>query len=356
MTGFIDAVQPYYTTESGAAYLGNSLEVMRQLADGSVNLIMTSPPFALQRKKQYGNVDASEYVKWFKDFAREFYRILQDDGSLVVDLGGTWIKGQPTRSLYHFELVIELCKHLFTEHPEKHFYLAEEFFWYNPAKLPSPAEWVNVRRIRVKDAVNMVWWLSKTPNPKANNRKVLQPYSASMQDLLKNGYRAKLRPSGHDISGNFSKDNGGAIPSNLLQIANTESNSRYQQLCREHKIPVHPARFPAGLPEFFVKFLTDEGDIVLDPFAGSNVTGEVCERTKRSWLAIELSEEYLIGSKYRFNGALKSTAAASTCDASPVNAYQRQLLDETAPFNHSDETGGVSSQTDELELSIVRAP
>jgi DNA modification methylase len=320
---------PYYATEWGAAYLADSLELIRSIPDGSVNLVVTSPPFALQRKKQYGNVDASDYVAWFKEFAREFYRVLTDDGSVVVDLGGSWVKGQPTRNLYQFELVIDLCKNLYPELPQQHFYLAEEFFWYNPARLPSPDEWVNVRRIRVKDAVDTVWWLSKTPNPKASNRNVLQPYSDSMQDLLKNGYRAKMRPSGHDISANFSKDNGGAIPSNLLQISNTESNSRYQKLCREAKIAVHPARFPAKLPEFFIKFLTDPGDLVIDPFAGSNVTGEVCERLKRRWIGIEIVEEYLRGSRFRFHGSLENqidqpnavTVPASQREELPVYPY-----------------------------------
>lgn len=332
------AGSPYYSTEIGRAYVGNSLDLLGSLPEKSVNLIMTSPPFALQRKKEYGNVVASEYVAWFSEFAREFYRVLTDDGSLVIDLGGSWVKGQPTRSLYHFELVVELCKHLFPTDPSKHFYLAEEFFWYNPAKLPSPAEWVTVRRIRAKDAVNMVWWLSKTPEPKADNRKVLQPYSVSMQQLLKNGYRAKLRPSGHDISANFSKDNGGAIPSNLLQIANTESNSRYQQLCRKSGIVVHPARFPAGLPEFFVKFLTEEGDLVLDPFAGSNVTGEVCQRLQRSWIAIELVEEYLAGSRFRFDESTvrsegPSTTSAEASALSSVLSHQRRLLETSASFD-----------------------
>lgn len=322
------AATPYYQTERGSAYLGDSLQLLTGLPAGSVNLIMTSPPFALQRKKQYGNVDASEYVEWFKHFAREFYRVLTDDGSLVIDLGGSWVKGQPIRNLYQFELVIELCKHLFATEPEKHFYLAEEFFWYNPAKLPSPAEWVTVRRIRVKDAVNTVWWLSKTPAPKANNRHVLQPYSESMQQLLKNGYRAKLRPSGHDISTNFSKDNGGAIPSNLIQLANTESNSRYQQLCREAGIAIHPARFPAGLPEFFIKFLTDENDLVLDPFAGSNVTGEASERLNRRWLGIELVEEYVRGSKFRFN----TITATTPLPPEPPGFQQRVLLEKATPF------------------------
>lgn len=255
---------------------------------------MTSPPFALQRKKEYGNVDAEDYVSWFMPFAIQFRRILKDHGSLVIDIGGSWVKGQPTRSLYHLELLVALCK-------KAEFHLAQEFFWYNPARLPTPAEWVTVRRVRVKDAINHVWWLSKTPTPKADNRKILKPYSDSMQQLLKNGYKPKLRPSGHNISDKFEKNNGGAIPPNLISIANTESNSHYLTACRDAGIKPHPARYPAALPELFIRFLTDESDIVLDPFAGSNVTGEVCERLRRKWIAFELVEDYLKGSHFRFN-------------------------------------------------------
>jgi len=299
--------EPFYTTQYGAAYVGDALTYMRQMERGSVDLIVTSPPFALKRKKEYGNVTAKDYVPWFMDFAVEFIRVLKDTGSLVVDIGGTWVKGQPTRSLYHFELMITLCKTL-------GFHLAQEFYWYNPSKLPSPAEWVTVRRIRVKDAVNPIWWLSKTPNPKASNWQVLKPYSDSMQKLLKRGYKAKLRPSGHDISENFSKDNKGAIPANLLSLANTDSNSTYLRQCRKHGLKPHPARFPQGLPEFFINFLTDPGDLVVDPFAGSNVTGEVAERLERHWLSFELVEEYLETSKFRFPSLLEQP---STLDMQP---------------------------------------
>jgi site-specific DNA-methyltransferase (cytosine-N4-specific) len=285
---------PFYSTTLGAAYLGDSLEYLRQIPDSSVDLIMTSPPFALERKKEYGNVSSSEYVAWFLIFAREFHRVLKDTGSLVIDIGGVWVKGQPTRSLYHFELVIALVK-------EAQFHLAQEFYWYNPSKLPSPAEWVTVRRVRVKDGVNTVWWMSKTPNPKASNRRVLKAYSESMKKLLENGYKAQLRPSGHDISDNFSKDNNGAIPSNLIVLANTDSNSTYLRACREAGIKPHPARFPHGLPEFFIRFLTDKGDLVVDPFAGSNVTGEVAEKLGRRWRVFELREEYLRASQFRFD-------------------------------------------------------
>lgn len=294
--------RPYYQTQYGAAFLGDSLEFMKQIPDKSVNLVMTSPPFALKRKKEYGNVAAKEYVDWFIPFAEQMKRIIADDGSIVIDIGGTWIKGQPTRSLYHFKLVIALVE-------EVGLHLAQEFYWYNPAKLPSPAEWVTVRRIRAKDAVNTVWWLSKTPFPRANNRKVLRPYSSSMKDLLKNGYKAKKRPSGHDISEKFNQDNGGAIPPNLIELANTDSNSWYLKSCRNANIKPHPARFPHGLPEFFVKFLTEPGDLVIDPFAGSVVTGDVCEAQARPWLAFEIQEDYLNASKFRFPELSSETSA-----------------------------------------------
>lgn len=287
-------IRSFHKTRLGEMVWGDSrAHLFHGAAANSVDLIMTSPPFGLVRKKSYGNEDADEYCNWFRPFAEGFKRVLKDDGSLVIDIGGAWVPGQPTRSLYHFKLLVMLVE-------EYGFHLCQEHYWWNPAKLPTPAEWVNVRRVRVKDAVNTIWWLSKTPFPKANNRRVLAPYSKSMQDLLRNGYVAKLRPSGHDISSKFQKDNGGSVPPNLLAIANTESTSRYQEYCRDNNIPIHPARFPPQLPEYFIRFLTDPGDVVLDPFGGSCVTGAVAEVLGRRWVCCEMSEEYLNGALSRF--------------------------------------------------------
>lgn len=285
-----------HSTALGKIYQGNSLAYMHSHAgQNSVDLILTSPPFGLVRKKSYGNEDADAYCDWFRPFAEGFKRVLKDDGSLVIDVGGAWKSGTPTRSLYHFKLLIMLCE-------EYGFHLAQEHYWWNPSKLPSPAEWVNVRRVRVKDAINCVWWLSKTPFPRANNKRILSPYSDSMRTLLKNGYKAKMRPSGHDISSNFSVDNGGSVPPNLLAIANTESNGTYQDYCRENNIEIHPARFPALLPEYFIRFLTNPGDMVLDPFGGSCITGMVAEALARKWACVELSSEYIRGGIGRFQG------------------------------------------------------
>ncbi len=283
----------FHKTARGRIFLGDSLDVLRATDDGNIDLIMTSPPFGLVRKKEYGNVEADRYLDWFRPFAEQFHRVLTDSGSLVIDIGGAWNSGTPTRSLYHFKLLIMFCE-------EFGFHLAQDFYWWNPSRLPTPAEWVTVRRIRVKDAIDTVWWLSKTPWPKASNRRVLQPYSASMRELLEKGYNAKKRPSGHDISEKFNINNGAAIPPNLIAIPNTESNSAYLRYCQEKGIKVHPARYPAALPEYFIRMLTDEGDSVFDPFGGSCVTGEVAERLHRTWTCCELSEEYLRGALGRF--------------------------------------------------------
>ncbi|MBY0521945.1 MAG: site-specific DNA-methyltransferase [Gemmataceae bacterium] len=286
---------PSYTTRLGRAYHADSREFLRQVPDDSVSLVMTSPPFPLRRQKAYGNVPADEYVEWFWPFAQEIHRILRPDGSLVLDIGGTWNPGMGTRSLFQYELVIRLAKL---------FHLAQEFYWYNPSKLPTPAEWVTIRRTRVKDAVTTLWWLSKTENPQADNRRVLKPYSPSMKRLLKNGYDRAMRPSQHDIGPHFQRDNGGAIPPNLLSIPNTRSNDPYIHRCKAAGLTIHPARFVAEVPAFFVRFLTETDQLVVDPFAGSNMTGQVAEEMGRKWISIEMNADYVASSQMRFPDAV----------------------------------------------------
>ncbi len=344
---------PYFSTNLGNAYLGDSLELLPKIPDKTIDLICTSPPFALLRQKAYGNVHADEYVEWFMQFAGEFARILKPKGSLIVDIGGTWVKGFPTRSLYHYELVLELCKPI--AEGGKGFYLAQELYWYNPAKLPTPAEWVTVRRERVKDAVNTVWWLSLDPHPKANNRGVLKPYSESQIKLMEQGYKPKKRPSEHDISDKFDRDNNGAIPPNIIAdeaecagaigepvpvnviaASNTSSNDQYLRLCRENGVQPHPARFPRALPEFAIGLCTEVGDIVLDPFAGSNMTGFVAEAMGRKWIAVDQSAEYLRGSTFRFlDGGtedLQNTAVQQTLFDLPPIERRARLKEESEDY------------------------
>jgi DNA modification methylase len=296
---------PYFASRQGAAYLGDSLELLQSLPSNSVNLVVTSPPYALHFKKAYGNEHKDHYVEWFLPFAKEIKRLLTEDGSFVLNIGGSYNQGTPTRSIYHFKLLIALVE-------EVGFHLAQECFWYNPAKMPVPAEWVTVRRIRVRDSVEYVWWLSKTPHPKASNLNVLKEYSEDMIRLNRNGVRGTVRPSGHVIRPSFDKIKaGGSIPPNvteaefdipesMMKMGNNAANDIYTKRCKEEGIKIHPARFPALLPKFFIKLLTDPNDLVLDPFAGSLTAGAVAEGLERRWIAGEAVEEYLKAGAFRF--------------------------------------------------------
>ena len=285
-----------YRTPRGLQLWGDSVELLAYLPDQSVDLVMTSPPFALLRKKAYGNEEQNRYVEWLRMFGEAAYRVLKDSGSFVLDLGGAYQRGKPVRSLYNYRVLLDFCDRLGYE-------LAEEFFWFNPSKLPSPIEWVNKRKIRAKDAVNTIWWFARSAEPKADVTRVLVPYSERMKTLLMDPekfYQPKERPSGHEIAKSFATDNGGAIPPNLLQIPNTESNSSYLRLCKMLGRDSHPARFPSALPRFFIKFLTDPGDMVVDIFSGSNTTGHVADGLGRRWVSMDLNREYAVLSAVRF--------------------------------------------------------
>lgn len=327
-----DTLPALFRTPHGQALVGDSTALLPLLPPESVDLVVTSPPFALLRQKTYGNADQTEYVDWLCGFAPLVHRILKPTGSYVIDLGGAYERGKPVRSLYPFRV---LLKHV----DEHRFFLAEEFYWHNPSKLPSPIEWVNKRKVRAKDTVNTLWWLSKTEHPKANVGRVLAPYSERMKTLLKDPdkfYTPKERPSGHNIGKGFARDNGGSIPSNLLQLPNTESNGTYLRLCKQFGVEPHPARFPAGLPEFFIKFLTDEGDTVLDIFGGSGTTAEAAERHGRKWITVELEREYVRGSLFRFAGDRSDATVRSLLatldrgDVPLVAPQQPELFDAPA--------------------------
>jgi len=263
--------------------------------EGKVNLIFTSPPFPLNRKKRYGNETGEDYIHWLCTFGSLFKKMLAPDGSIVIEMGNSWESGSPVMSTLALRALLDFQS-------KNNLHLCQEFIWYNPARLPSPAQWVNVERIRVKDSFTKLWWMSPNEKPKASNQRVLQEYSKSMMDLLKKGsYNAGKRPSEHNIGEtSFLKNNGGAIPSNVLTYANTQASDAYQAYCRNNQLQLHPARMPSELAKFFIKFLTEPGDIVLDPFGGSNTTGGAAEDLERFWISIEASEEYIKGSRGRF--------------------------------------------------------
>jgi DNA modification methylase len=318
--------KPLYQTAMGAMYCGHAERVLKtgrlQGNLGRAQLIFTSPPFPLKTQKRYGNLEGEAYVRWFARFARLFCDYLTPDGSIVIEVGNAWEAGRPVMSTVVLRALLRFLE-------KGGLNLCQEFIWYNNARLPAPAQWVNVERIRVKDAFTRVWWMSPTERPKADNRKVLREYSKDMKLLLATGkYNAGVRPSEYHVrEQTFNKNNGGAIMPNvingddvpalgsILKATNTRSNDQYQLFCRGRDVHLHPARMPRELVEFFLRFLTDEGDLVIDPFAGSNTTGAMAEAYGRQWLSIEAEWDHAAHSIGRFS----PESILATCDAVSID-------------------------------------
>jgi site-specific DNA-methyltransferase (cytosine-N4-specific) len=302
-----------YRTSKGKMLIGRIEDALRgpeiDLVRGKVNLIFTSPPFPLVRKKRYGNETGQQYLLWLESLAPSLCDLLAPAGSIVIEIGNSWEPGVPVMSTLGLEALLAFKR-------AANLHLCQHVICHNPARLPSPAQWVNVKRERLKDSFTHVWWMSPNEHPQADNRRVLLPYSSHMKGLLKSQkYNAGLRPSGHLISRKgFLTDHGGAIapnviriaekdaslPESLLQFSGTSADLKYRQYCKDHGYDLHPARMQMGLASFFIEFLTHPGDLVLDPFGGSNTTGYAAEILKRKWITIEAKMEYALGSKGRF--------------------------------------------------------
>ena len=301
-----------YTTSFGTMFCGRSERALRcallKERIGTVQLVLTSPPFPLKTQKRYGNLEGEAYITWFAQFAPLFRDFLAPDGSIVIEIGNAWEPGRPVMSTTVLRALLRFLE-------KGGLNLCQEFIWYNNARLPAPAQWVNVERIRVKDAFTRIWWMAPTDRPKADNRKIQREYSKSMKKLLDTGtYNSGPRPSEYYIGKQtFNRNNGGAIPPNvisgddvpvlgsILKANNTRWNDQYQLFCRDRDLRPHPARMPREVAEFFIRFLTDEGDLVLDPFAGSNTTGALAEEYGRQWISVEAQWEHAVHSIGRFD-------------------------------------------------------
>lgn len=295
-----DTPSTAYETQYGKMLEGTIENVLQcgllEPVKGKVNLVFTSPPFPLRNKKSYGNLTGEAYLEWLESLSMDLADLLTSDGSIVMEIGNCWEPGKPLMSTLPLQALLRFLS-------AGRLNLCQLFVAHNPARLPGPAQWVNIERCRVKDSYTNLWWMSPSEKPKASNRHVLVDYSPAMRSLLRRqDYNRGRRPSGHVVTGDsFLNDNGGAIPSNVIVCSNTSWNDRYREYCRERNLDLHPARMPAGIAEFFIRFLTDEGDLVLDPFGGSNTTGAVAERLCRHWISIESDSQFVAGSRGRFD-------------------------------------------------------
>lgn len=318
-------MKSHHSTKLGDYFLGDSKALLEKGQEvnykGKVQLILTSPPFPLNKKKKYGNLTGQDFQDWLASLAPVFSDLLTSDGSIVMEMGNAWEAERPVQSLFHLESLLGFLKH-----PDAGLRLCQQFVAYNPSRLPSPAQWVTVNRIRLTDSFTNIWWMSKTDFPKADNLKIIRPYSDSMKKLLERGkYNDGLRPSNHKISPkSFLKDHGGSIAHNFFEIqpifdgkevrlpsafsfSNTDSNSFFMRRCRDLNIKPHPARMQLGLAALFIEFLTEPGDLVLDPFAGSNTTGYMSELLGRRWASFDLVQDYAEQAKIRLEDPLLNT-------------------------------------------------
>lgn len=291
-----------FESESGNLLWAEAQAAAAHIERGSVQLVLTSPPYPLINRKAYANQFSSkEHVDWLLNQVASFKPLLSSNGSMVLNLGPVWTPGQPTQDPYIERLMVRLCD-------EAGWHLGQRLYWHNGARLPSPAEWVTVRRIRLKDPIEHLLWMSPTPNPFTNTRALLRPYSESMQKkLAAGGERGAKRPSGHNLlPGAFSANNGGAIASTVFTYANTSSNDAYLRYCKENKLPIHPARFPVALASDLIEMLSAPGDLIFDPFVGSGTVPQACEERGRRYLGSDKSLAYLRGAY----GRLRDCAGA----------------------------------------------
>ena len=303
-----------FSTKLGRAYCSKIEDFVSSTEGkklrGKVNLILTSPPFPLAAPKAYGNKQGEEYRNWIVDIAISLKPLLAEDGSLVMEIGNAWDKGQPTMSLLPLQTLMAIAE-------EADYNVCQQFIWENTAKLPGPAPYVTRTRIRLKDSHTNIWWFSPVTRPKANNKEILTPYKEGQKKLMARGsYNHGMRPSEHKISvDGFTTNNGGAImgstlshaedisliQDSVIRMSNTQRDKGYYEWCTKNRLVMHPARMPVSLAKLFIKFLTDEGDLVLDPFGGSCTTGQAAEELKRTWVAVEMDNEYLKGAQGRFS-------------------------------------------------------
>lgn len=250
--------------------LGDSKEKLKDLDDNSIDLIITSPPYADQRKNTYGGISPEEYVNWFLPISAELLRVLKPTGSFILNIKEKVVEGE--RHTYVLELIIALR--------EQGWLWTEEYIWHK--KNSFPGKWPN----RFRDAWERLLQFNKEKNFNMYQEAVQIPMGEWAKSRLKNlSETDKIRDNSKVGSGfgkNVSKWVGRemAYPNNVLHMATETGNKN------------HSAAFPEALPEWFIKLFTQEGDWVLDPFLGSGTTSKVAKRMKRNSIGIEMLEEY----------------------------------------------------------------
>jgi len=287
-----------WETELGQVLWGTAEKASAVIEPGVVDLIYTSPPYPLLQPKEYGNLNSSDWLKWMGDLSELWSGLLANTGSLVVNIGSISQAGKPFKDPYAARFQLDLIDRL-------GLHLVDEHYWHNPAKLPSPVQWVSVQKKRLKNTVEHVLWFAKSDQFKSNNDNVREAESPHTTRYRKNalasGKGLGKRPGGSVAGKGFLKSNGTAIPS-VLQVQSHEGpHSRYRRACKTAGIKPHPAISPLALPDRFIRLTTEPGDLVYDPMAGSLATCYAAELLGRKWIGSEPSAHYIAGGTLRFS-------------------------------------------------------
>ena len=249
---------------------GDSAEVLKTLPDNTIDLVVTSPPYADQRKSTYGGVSTDQYVEWFLPISEQLLRVLKPTGTFILNIKEKVVSGE--RSTYVMELILAMRK--------QGWLWTEEFLWHK--KNSYPGKWPN----RFRDAWERLLQFNKSKKFAMYQEEVMVPMGDWAKTRLRNLSETDKHRDNSKVGSGFGKnisnwvDRDKAYPTNVLHLA-TECNNKK-----------HSAAFPEELPQWFVKLFTKEGDTVLDPFAGSGTTLFVAERMGRNAIGIELMQEY----------------------------------------------------------------
>ncbi|HCI81252.1 MAG TPA: site-specific DNA-methyltransferase [Ktedonobacter sp.] len=292
-------------TQKSQIYQGNCLDILPTLAANSVDLIVTSPPYADQRKDTYGGVDPDKYVEWFLPISQELKRVLKDEGSFILNIKERVVNGE--RHTYVLELILALRK--------QGWLWTEEYMWHK--RNSYPGKWPN----RFRDAWERCLHFTKQKHFAMYQDEVRVPMGDWKHSRLKNLSETDKRRDNSHVQSGFGKkiDNwigrDLAYPDNVLHLATECGNQG------------HSAAFPVDLPSWFIKLFTMPGDTVLDPFIGSGTTAVAAKQLSRECIGIEIDPTYVHIAQERVN----AVPPQITAPQSILEYLEQPVSEDTEP-------------------------
>ncbi|MGE8066158.1 DNA methyltransferase [Pseudomonas sp. NPDC089569] len=283
-----------FRTDLGVAIFGPSGDIFKNMRI-PVTLCLTSPPYPLAKSRRYGNPDEREIVNFILETLTPIIENLTEDGSLCINTSqDVFMPGSPARSTYIERLILAICDTF-------NLSLMERAIWSNPSKAPGPVQWASKSRQQLNVGYEPILIFAKNPHlVKADNRRVLEPHTDRHLKLIANGgerREASYSDGAYRLRvGSFGGETAGRIPKNVITRGHRCAYGlQYQKAATALGLPVHGAGQPLSIADFLIRFLSDEQDLVVDPFGGRMMTGLAAEMLNRTWMCGELNLQYVRG-------------------------------------------------------------